>query len=415
MVHVVFVHGTGVREPSFTNTCNAVRAGLGSELADVQVHPCYWAGSHGSNIGEGRSIPLYAQTMAGPVSSTSTTIFEWSLLLDDPLIEFRLLAPQHSSADGAPPGHSPAAILRGQLGALQQAATAGAIGALDATDIPILVESTAALLAMAELNNAVALGVHLAPSGQDLLDGVRLLAARAIVAGWMRLLLDNGAVSPTGVMRDLLLEDTFRALGGGQAQLTGIGSAVIAAVLAPIKIMLQTVVVDPSLRLASWGSRTYRHSVANAATPAVGDILLYQARGKPIRDFILTTARAVGEPVVLLAHSLGGIACIDLLIEAAQPCIKGVITAGSQAPFLYEIDALSQLERKQAMPPYMPPWLNLYDTNDLLSFLAAPLMRAGNQVTDVEVHSGQPFPASHGAYWSNPEVWKASADFIRTL
>jgi hypothetical protein len=415
MVHVVFVHGTGVREPAFTNTYNAVCTGLASELANVKVHPCYWAGSHGSNIGNGRSIPLYAQTMAVAASSTGSTIFEWSLLLDDPLIEFRLLAPQESPGGGATPGRSPAVILRDQLGKLQQAAMAGAIGALDATDNPIFLESVATLLAMPELNKAVAVGVSLAPSGKDLLDDVRLLAARAIVAGWMRLLLDNGAVSPTGATRDLLVEDTFYALGGGRAQIMGIGSNLIGAVLAPIKIMLQTVVVDPSLRLASWGSRTYRHSVANAATPAAGDILVYQTRGKPIRDFILNTAMAVGEPVVLLAHSLGGIACIDLLIEEARPCIKGVITAGSQAPFFYEIDALSQLERKEAMPAYMPPWLNFYDANDLLSFLAAPLMKAGNHVTDVEVHSGQPFPASHGAYWSNPAVWKASADFIRKL
>ena len=415
MEHVVFVHGTGVREPAFTNTFNAVRTGLANELANVEVHPCYWAGSHGSNIGDGRSIPLYAQTMGMAASSVSSNIFEWSLLLDDPHIEFRLLASQESPGGGTTPGRSPVVALRDQLGKLQQAAMAGAIGALGATDNAIFLESVANLLDMPELDKAVTVGVKLAPSGNDLLDGVRLLAARAIVAGWMRILLDNGGLSPTGATRDLLVEDTFSSLGGGRAQIMGIGKDLIGAVLAPVKMMLQTVVLDPSLRLASWGSRAYRHSVANAATPAVGDILIYQARGKPIRDFILNTAMAVGEPVVLLAHSLGGIACIDLLIEEARPCIKGVITAGSQAPFFYEIGALSQLARADAVPAHMPPWLNFYDKNDLLSFLAAPLMKAGNQVADVEAHSGQPFPVSHGAYWSNPAVWKASADFIRKL
>lgn len=414
MVHVVFVHGTGVREPAYTNTFDAVRAGLTQALPTVTVHPCYWGGEHGSTIGAGQSIPLYAQTMGLAGSSTSNSVFEWSMLLDDPLIEMRLLAPQ-APGGAAVPGRTPMAILRGQLSGLQAAAPGGAVPALNAADMNEYLAAIASLLAMPELDQAVAAGVKLAPGGANLLDPVRALAARAIVAGWMRRLLDQEKLAPTGSMRDLLVDDTFAALGGGKAQTLGIGKNLVAAALAPIKIMLQTVVVDPSLRLAAWGSRTYRHSVANAATPAVGDILMYQARGKPIRDFILATASAVGEPVVLLAHSLGGIACIDLLLEQARPCIKGIITAGSQAPFFYEIGALTQLERQLAVPPHMPPWLNFYDKNDLLSFLAAPLMKAGNQVTDVEVHSGQPFPVSHGAYWSNPAVWKDSADFIGQL
>jgi hypothetical protein len=47
------------------------------------------------------------------------------------------------------------------------------------------------------------------------------------------------------------------------------------------------------------------------------DILLYQARGGRIRDFIQQKIEQVEPPVVLLAHSLGGIACVDLLVLIA--------------------------------------------------------------------------------------------------
>jgi hypothetical protein len=75
-----------------------------------------------------------------------------------------------------------------------------------------------------------------------------------------------------------------------------------------------------------------------------GDILLYQVRGGPIREFIHDqieqTWKETGAPVVLLAHSPGGIACIDLVIERdLKAKVSAVITVGSQAPFLYEMNA----------------------------------------------------------------------------
>jgi len=414
-MHVVFVHGTGVREPGFTETFNSISVGLKTALPGVTMHRCYWAEKHGSNIGAGQSVPLYAQSMGVQAAPPENgDIYEWSLLLDDPLIELRLLAVHTGASAGGTPGITPATILRGQLRRLLDGPV-GPFPGLDADDQQMLTTSVMNLLGMKGLDTSIAVGVHLAPSGANLLDAVRLLASRAIVAGWIRLLLDEGSPPPIAVTRDSLVDAIFSQLGGGKVQTMGIGKSLLNVALAPVKIMLKTVVVDPSMRVAMWGSRAFRHSIANAATPAAGDILLYQTRGKPIRDFILDTAAAVGEPVVLLAHSLGGIACIDLLLEGERPFIKGVITAGSQAPYLYEIGALSKLERDKQVPPHMPPWLNFYDKNDLLSFVAEPLMKAKNKVTDVEVCSGQPFPASHGAYWSNPDVWKACADFIREL
>jgi pimeloyl-ACP methyl ester carboxylesterase len=113
---------------------------------------------------------------------------------------------------------------------------------------------------------------------------------------------------------------------------------------------------------------------------------------------------AVDDDVVLLAHSLGGIACVDLLIAAAPPRVKGLITVGSQAPFLHELGALPGLAPQGTLPHTFPvPWINVYDERDLLSFLAEPVF--GERVRDIRVDSRTPFPRSHSAYFRNEAVY----------
>ena len=70
-------------------------------------------------------------------------------------------------------------------------------------------------------------------------------------------------------------------------------------------------------------------------SPELGDILVYQSRGAAIRTFIRKKIDAAKPPVYLLAHSLGGIACVDLLGGENPPKVACLITAGSQAPLLY--------------------------------------------------------------------------------
>ena len=70
-------------------------------------------------------------------------------------------------------------------------------------------------------------------------------------------------------------------------------------------------------------------------------------------------------------HSLGGVACVDLLVEAALPQVELLVTVGSQAPFFYEIDALQSLRFGVPLPEHFPRWLNVYDLRDFLSYVAA--------------------------------------------
>ena len=87
----------------------------------------------------------------------------------------------------------------------------------------------------------------------------------------------------------------------------------------------------------------------------------------------------------------------------------GLVTLGSQSPFLYEIGALASLRPGQSLPRYFPPWLNVFDRSDFLSFVAGRLFSG---VTDLEMASGQPFPESHSAYYGNEVVWNAIGSFI---
>jgi pimeloyl-ACP methyl ester carboxylesterase len=114
--------------------------------------------------------------------------------------------------------------------------------------------------------------------------------------------------------------------------------------------------------------------------------------------------------VTLLAHSLGGIACVDALIEEAIPGVERLVTVGSQAPFFYEIDALSALPYGKPLPDQFPAWLNIYDSRDFLSYIAAGVFP--DRVTDKRVDNRQPFPLVHSAYWCNAAVWQHIREFL---
>jgi hypothetical protein len=97
-------------------------------------------------------------------------------------------------------------------------------------------------------------------------------------------------------------------------------------------------------------------------------------------------------------------------VKAAPANITGLITVGSQAPLLYELGALRSLKRGQSLPDGFPPWINLYDPNDMLSYVGEKLFPG--RVRDIEVRSGDLPLAAHSAYWNCNETWTAIKDFV---
>ncbi|MGW4897415.1 hypothetical protein ACWEQL_34960 [Kitasatospora sp. NPDC004240] len=412
----LFVHGTGVRREGFDPLFALVAEELGARFPDAEVAPCYWGDEYGAALGAGgASIPGFPglPAQAGPTGPTGPTgpwspvaeeHDDWTLLLADPLCELRVLA-ELTTEDygfGFPGAPHPGALATELLSGLAADPATAATGAGGAR--------------LAELLDATGLTPHL-PGALRQVDGAEEFAraceqafdpvagaeltaatARALVA---QLLADAGpGALCTGDERDRLVE-LFADLFGGTAR----GPAGRAAA------------VLGRLGMRVGGQRLLdakRGTLTVGATPALGDILRYQARGGALRAFLAERITAAPGPTVVIGHSLGGIALVDCLALAAAdgaplPGLDLLVTVGSQAPFLHELGALNGLEPGAALPPGFPDWLNLYDPRDLLGYRAGPVFPGDPRVTDREVSSRQPFPHCHSAYFKLPAVYDAIA------
>jgi hypothetical protein len=148
-----------------------------------------------------------------------------------------------------------------------------------------------------------------------------------------------------------------------------------------------------------------RQALMGTSTPGIGDILLYQRRGEAIRQMVADQLAVVRPPVVAVGHSLGGIILVDLLTGGVSG-VQLLVTAGSQSPLFYLIDALGSLRPGQPDPAPFTPWLNIYNRQDLLSFYAGRAFPGVPGISDEPVDPGVPFPAAHSAYWHEDRVFE---------
>ncbi|MEV7442616.1 hypothetical protein AB0O22_15900 [Streptomyces sp. NPDC091204] len=404
----LFVHGTGVRRERHDRLFALVRERLTARFPDAAVESCYWGDRFGATLGAGgRSVPGLRRpgpdAEPDPVDAETA---EWALLLADPLCELRVLAEagwesrdsgnDDAQDDGfAMPGVQPAgARVLGLLAAIPPAPPRAGdeLGAL-LHGTGLAAGFAAALETTARSAEAARAGARAAdePQARELATAL----ARAVTAA--ALALAGAEADCTGAERDRLVELLGTRLGG-DARVPG---ARAAAVLGRLALRVTT---QPLLN-------AWRGSLTVGATPALGDILRYQARGHDLRTFLHTRIAADPAPTVLIGHSLGGIALVDLLALAAArgeavPGAELLVTVGSQAPFLYELGALTALEPGAKLPYGFPRWLNVYDRQDVLSYLAQPVFPGDPRVTDHEVGSRQPFPACHSAYWKQDSLYE---------
>jgi hypothetical protein len=174
-------------------------------------------------------------------------------------------------------------------------------------------------------------------------------------------------------------------------------------------------------------ARHLRGSIMQIATSFVGDVMLYLARGAEVRDLVHKTivqacAQRPGEPLVLIGHSLGGVIAYEYAADPAfarRPPIDLLVTVGSQVALFAEYglfqSAHASLERdapgphEYAVPSRPGRWLNVYDPDDFLSFpIGGMFPHAAHD--DRLCAAGKPFPASHSAYWDNPQLYGAIAE-----
>ena len=383
---LLFVHGTGVREVSYAATLELVESQVARHGLDLSVRGCFWGAAEGARLrAGGASIPGYDEAGGAQPSEEDQLLALWSVLYTDPFYELRLL--RHQPTPVQPFGQLPAGVVL--LQTIQAYVPSDEVAATIARLGPYVLEAITKIGASAELVEATAT----APA--DPLEHRRAIA-RAIVAAALVAAEEAGRPPLDGAARDELVAAVT-------TDLHGFGLGVGEFLLRPVKGLAAKLITRKLV-----GDRG---SISDAVAPTAGDILRFLAHGDGARSYVRDAITDCGPgPVYVLAHSLGGIICADLLIREALPEVAALITVGSQAPFMYEIGALPALSHPDPLPEHMPTWLNVYDRRDLLSYVGEPLF--DTHVRDVRVDNGQPFPQSHSAYWANPALWAAIADHV---
>lgn len=384
MPTVVFIHGTGVREPGFSALAARFAAGLTGLRDGLRVVPYYWGDRYGATLAEGGAClpPEHGTTraLAGTDAADDDTAV-WAALYADPDTELRLAASGAGPVTELPPGSAPAdQKIRAQL------ATLAAQGDDLAAELGPGLARAAADLAAHPLLAAAAAALDA--------DDLAHLLARALVARVITAALDTDfPVVPVGDTRDAVADRLAQTLG---------------ALPRGTERGLRSLLLRTAGSAASRAVVRRRRALTQATHPAAGDILRYLARGEQVRADLRNVVAGLEGPVTIVGHSLGGIIALDTLVATALPQVRLLVTAGSQGPFLYESGSLPTLTHPDPLPPHVPDWLNLYDPRDLLGYLGAALFPG--RVTDIAVDSRQPFPASHSAYWTNPDVYQHIAD-----
>lgn len=393
MTTVVFIHGTGVREPGFSALSRRFTQGLAQFAPSVRTVPWYWGGDFGARLGAGgASVPHYADSrdLAGP-GAEAEEIEVWSALYRDPSAELAVAA---AAADGGaraetPPGAPlPAERPEAMLAAVRER-----------------------VIRSGEADGGTGLGHDIAASVTGLTrdpllgpaarvlddDPLARTLARAVVADALAAALaEDRPVICDGATRDAAVDRLATWMGarplGSDRGPVGAAAALLAR---------------PAVRLASWQAVRRRRTLTDATHPMAGDILLYLAHGEDVRRALRDLVATLPPPVVLVGHSLGGVMALDTLVGAPLPRVRLLVTVGSQGPFLYETGALPSLRHPAPLPDHVPAWLNVHDRRDLLGYTGSGVF--AGRVRDVEVDNRQPFPAAHSAYWTNDHVFRALA------
>ena len=389
MTSVLLVHGTGGRTPHLAEPFRRIRKALLERRPDLCVERCLWGDHTGARLNaNGKSIPTYHPPREDEAAVDALAL--WRELYEDSCYELRLLAIAPPRRRGIALGAVPAGeLLKKRLreltpsSQLAELLEAGGIAHVFGRALGTVGESQPFRDAMRGAGD---------PMGPYTSATARAVVATAIAISEER---ESVRIATDGPLRDLVVDTLDRELGDDEHVLVKILTSPIQGVAASL--------------VASYTKRQMS-AITDATSPFVADIIRYQARGQAMRDFIRARIAELEPPVVLLAHSLGGIMCVDLLIQEPIPEVALLATIGSQAPFFYEVDALSSLAFGEPLPAHFPKWVNVYDLRDVLSYEGRRIFPG--RVEDVEVSSLQPFPRSHLAYWDNPQTWDAVVPHI---
>jgi hypothetical protein len=392
---LLFVHGTGVRDvaPSLASIRQGAKDVLG--WGADRVLAVEWGKAVGPQpLDVGPVLPPESTRAAlgEDAAEAAVEAARWDLLLADPVLELRVLAEARQASGGGGglglDADLPSLVLTQRLGAL-----APDPAAIQAAGLRPSVVGKARDQLVRDTTVARAADAVGDPDDGELVSA----AARAVVALALLAEMDQ---DPLALYDSGARDTVVAAVEAELSPARGIGGDLVKKVVAP---------------LATRFAVRKRAGFMLPLTNFIRDVAFYIQHGERIREFLAAALRqhADGRPLVVVAHSLGGIAAVDLL---ADPAVTGggdplpvdlLATVGSQAPYMYLMDALSSLSpRTPGDPAPFTPWLNVYNPEDLLSFCASRVFPNTSGITDEPVDAGVPFPMSHSAYWTQHRVYE---------
>lgn len=137
-------------------------------------------------------------------------------------------------------------------------------------------------------------------------------------------------------------------------------------------------------------------------------------------DLKKATAAKTGSDskLVVIAHSFGGEIMYDILTHFAPDLqVDVLVTVGSQVGLfeemkLYIASGQVKLPDKVVKPANVAHWLNVFDTNDVLSFRIAPVFSG---TSDFEYNTGYSSLQAHGGYFLRPSFYVRLAARLKEL
>lgn len=451
MTSVMFIPGMGVRGAGIDDYFAKLSAHLNRMRPGYTLHACRWGDAVGANLlAGGISVPgaeldyprletatseslanaatrmepafgsLLVQALAQRKSTTAQALADqdgvvhdprqlhvqlWELLDSDPLLELEALSHRHQ--DGTLPGTSP-----------EPGTGSGRGESRDPGDL--------ARLLGAGLEPDTELSRSLRDAG---LESTALAAATELVASDSFSRFGRAALSAAEHAQGLARAFTALALRHRDGQLGSYaavdgehrraieGQAAAVLLARELAEHSESTVTSALLGLVlgfatRWAAKR-RVQLTREAAPAVGDVLKYLARGEDLRQFIRRQILDIGDQdLIIIAHSLGAVAVMDLLLGEPLPQVKQLIAVGSASGLLFELDALpaGRFAPGYRLPADFPPTHFVYDDRDFLAYRSAGLF--GAKASDHQVDNGVAFPRSHGAYFNNDQFYALLQDLF---
>lgn len=131
-------------------------------------------------------------------------------------------------------------------------------------------------------------------------------------------------------------------------------------------------------------------------------------------------SRSVGEPLVIIGHSLGGVIAFDLLSHFRPGLVVDLfISVGSQVAHFEELKLYRSSEKsvnppnRAKTPANIKRWINVYDQVDIFAYAAKPIFDRVD--VDAEYDTRTHVIRSHTAYFQQEQFYMRLCERMRTL